>query len=382
MQADELIDRARKRTGLADFGEDAFREGLDVLVISLNSEAELNELGRQALTEMILTNLANRSRVTEWVARHPEVAEEAIERPIFIIGPPRTGTTLLSRLLHQDPQLRSLMKWEAQNSVPPPEAATFACDPRIAEAERDDLILDQVNPALKTVHSNLPDGPTECIAVLAQDFKCNYWESAANIPTYSAWLADCDYTSAYEYHRRVLQLLQSKARGQWSLKGPAHRLAIDTLADTYPDAFFIETHRDPVTVVASMCSLITSVTETFSDAHRRPYIAGHWTGVLEQMSNRVDAFRDRHEDARFLDLQYTDLLADPIAAVRRVYDHVGRELPPEVEAKMAAYLTANPQGKYGRHVYSLDDLCLDRDEIETRFSRHVARYEIPREEVA
>jgi hypothetical protein len=381
MHVDELIDRAHQRTGLTDFGDGAMWEGLDVLLASLDREAELNDVGRQAFADSIVDNLANRLRVTDWVARHPRLLRSPVERPIVVIGPMRSGTTLLSRMLDQDPGLRSLMKWEALDSVPPPQSATFHQDPRIERAERGQRILRALNADIDAVHESRPDAPTECIEVLTQDYKCSLWEELARVPTYAAWLRDCDYTSAYAYHRQVLQLLQSQAPGRWSLKSPAHRLAIDVLVDTYPDVLFIETHRDPVTVAASTCSLVWLTSRILTDADHRRYIAEHWTDVLAQMSERVNAFRDRHGDERFLDLHYADLVADPIAAIRRVYRFISRELTPDVESAMRAYLAANPQGKHGKHVYVLEDLCLDRAELESRFAAHTARYDIPRETV-
>jgi hypothetical protein len=382
IHVDQLVDCARERTGLVDFGDDAMWEGLDVLVSALNHEAELNDVGRQGFEDTIVDNLANRLRVTDWLTRHPRLLRAPVERPVVIIGPMRSGTTLLSRLLHQDPGLRSLMKWEALNSVPPPDAATFERDPRIQAAKRGERILNALNPGIEIVNESRADAPTECIEIFSQDYKCYLWDGLARVPTYGAWLRNCDYTSAYAYHRRVLQLLQSRAPGRWSLKSPAHRLAIDVLAQTYPDALFIETHRDPVTVVASTCSLVYWTSRIYTDADHRPYIAEHWTDVVEQMADRVNSFRDEHGDARFLDVHYAQLVRDPIAVMRRVYSFLGRELTDSLEAAMRAYITANPQGKHGRHVYRLRELCLDRAELEGRFATHVARYDIPREGVA
>jgi hypothetical protein len=382
LDADALIARARRRAQCDDLGGESFRVGLDLLVDSLEREARLHDAGRESIADIIILSLVNRLRVVDWTTRHPEVLDEVIEAPIFVIGPPRTGTTLLSRLLHQDPGLRSLMKWEAQDSVPPPDAATFEHDPRISKAERVHRIVDHANPELKRIHSNLPNGPTECIAVLAQEFTCNYWESVANVPSYSEWLADVDYTSTYQYYRMVLQLLQSRAPGRWSLKSPAHRLAMKALADEFPDAVFIETHRDPATVVASMCSLVGALTSTFTDADWTAYIARHWMNVLIEMSDRVDRFRDAHGDARFIDLQYTELLRDPIAAMTRIYERLERPVSTALEERWLRFLTANPQDKYGRHVYGLAELGLDRAVIDDRFAHHVARYHIPREESA
>jgi hypothetical protein len=381
LRVDVLVDRARERTGLDDFGDGAMWEGLDVLISSLNGEAELNDVGRQSFEESIVDNLANRLRVTDWITRHPRLLRRPVERPVIIIGPMRSGTTLLNRLLDQDPGLRSLMKWEALDSVPPPKTDTFLTDPRIKRAQRGERILRAMNPEIFAVHDSRADAPAECIEILTQDYKSYLWESA-RIPTYAAWLQECDYTSAYAYHRRVLQLLQSRAPGRWSLKSPAHRLAIDVVAGTYPDALFIETHRDPVTVAASTCSLVWLTARILTDSDHRRYIAERWIDMIEQMSDRVNTFRDRHGDEHFLDLHYAELVADPIAAIRRVYTFIDRELTPDVEESMRSYLSANPQGKHGKHVYVLEDLCLDRGDLESRFAAYAARYDIPRETVA
>lgn len=376
-----LLDAACSTTGLDDFGDDAFREGLDVYVSSLDEEAALNEVGRAALDAQIVTNLSNRLRVTDWIAHHPEVGTERVERPLFVLGLPRTGTTLLSYLLDQDPATRSLMRWEAQDSIPPPERATFTTDPRIAATRESQTMLDALNPGFKAVHYEAPDGPTECVSVFAQDFKSVLWETIANVPSYGEWLTACDYTSAYAYHRRVLQVLQSRAPGRWSLKSPGHGLALDELVATYPDACFVVTHRDPVAVVASTCSLIRSLSGTFSDADHGRYIASHWPDVLEQIVTRIDTFRRVNGDTRFVDVAYADLVRDPVGVVGAIYRHFGDDLGDDAASAMAQYATENRQGKHGTHAYRLDDLGLDRATLESRFAWYRDRHDIPLENV-
>jgi hypothetical protein len=373
VDVDELLETARAETGLADFGDPGFAEGLRVLVGSLERDAQLNAVGALALPQQIVGNLTNRLRVTDWISRHPEVMGEVIERPLFVLGLPRTGTTLLSYLLDQDPGTRSLMRWEAQQSVPPPEAATFTSDPRIDAAREAAGMLDTLNPGFKAVHYEAPDGPTECVAVFAQDFKSVLWETVANIPAYGEWLRACDYTSAYEYHRRVLQLLQSRAPGRWSLKSPAHCLALDALSATYPDARFVVTHRDPVTTVASTVSLVISLSGTFSDADHREYIARHWLDVLSDIVTRLEAFRSEHDDGRFHDVGYADLVRDPVGTVRGIYEHFDDDLSPAAERAMAGYAADNRQGKHGTHQYRAEDLGVDRAEVDARFAAYRAR---------
>ena len=375
--ADELIADAHDQTGLTDLGPATYREGLDILVGSLAAEARLSEIGQAALDAQITGNLANRLRVVDWTARHPELAHQHIERPVFVLGMPRTGTTLLSYLLDQDPAHRSLKRWEALASVPPPEPAGAAHDPRIEDARDAEEMLDALNPGFKAIHYEAPDGPTECVAIFSQEFKSLLWETVANVDGYGQWLRTCDLTSAYAYHQLELRLLQSRAPGRWYLKSPAHCFALDELVARYPDARFVMTHRDPIRVAASVCSLVNSLSGTFSDADHRPYIAAHWPEVVADGIERVMAYRDRNGDGAFLDLQYHELVADPMAAMRSVYAHVGEDLHPEVEARITAYVAANAQGTHGTHRYALEDLGLDRDALEDRFAGYRDRFAIP-----
>lgn len=366
--ADVLIARACEQARLDDFGSPSYREGLQVLVASLDGEAALNDVGVAALEAQIVTHLVNRLRVNDWLVSHPDLLQRPVERPLFVLGMPRTGTTLLSYLLDCDPSNRSLLRWEAMASVPPATTSTLRTDPRVAAARDGQAVLDAINPSFKAIHYEAPDGPTECVAVLAQDFKSLLWETVANVPAYGAWLAGADLTSAYAYHERVLQVLQSEAPGRWTLKSPAHCFGLDALVARYPDARLVMTHRDPVAVVASVCSLVRSLSGTFSDADHSAYIAAHWTDVVVDAVGRVGAFRRREGDDRFVDVRYDDLVRDPLGVVRRIYTHFGDELSDEASRRMAAYVAANPQGVHGRHHYTLEDLGLDRGALEARFS--------------
>jgi hypothetical protein len=374
--ADELIERACEEAALDDFGGMSYREGLEVLVASLAGEAALSEVGVAALEAQVTTNLVNRLRVTDWLATHPELLRRPVERPLFVLGMPRTGTTLLSYLLDEDPANRSLLRWEALASVPPPTTASLRTDPRVDAAREGQAMLDVLNPEFKAIHYEAADGPTECVAVFAQDFKSLLWETVANVPTYAAWLAGTDLTSAYAYHERELQVLQSAAPGRWTLKSPAHCFGLDALVARYPDARLVMTHRDPVAVVASVCSLVRSLSGTFSDADHSEYIAAHWTDVVADAVDRVADFRRREGDDRFVDVRYDDLIADPIGEVRRIYKHAGDELGDDAARRMAAYVDANPQGVHGRHRYTLEDLGLDRATLEERFADYRATFAV------
>src|SRR5262249_31311588 len=221
----------------------------------------------------------------------------------------------------------ALLMWEAGDSVPPSTPADHRCGPRVDAVHANNAMLAQLNPQIEVVHHEQADEATECITTMAQDFKSLTYEAIANIPTYDRWLLGVDQRWAYESHRRVLQVLQSGGvRGRWTLKSPHHAIALDALTAVYPDARLVLLHRDPVVLSGSVCSLISTLSSTFSDADHSAYIATHWPAMLEESVRRIDAFRDAHRDHPIVDVQYADLVTDPLATVRAVYAAVGDEL--------------------------------------------------------
>jgi hypothetical protein len=242
-------------------------------------------------------------------------------------------------------------------------------------------MLDQINPRVRLVQNEEPDGPTECISVLNQDFKSLVWEAMANVPGYGRWLQATDHGSAYEYHRRVLQVLQSGGvRGRWSLKSPHHALHLDALTAVYPDARLVLMHRDPLVLCASVCSLISTLTKTFSDADHRRYIADHWTELLAQSIAKVDAFRDANPTQRIVDVHYAELVRDPMGTMRRVYAAFGDELDGHALRAMTDHIESHPKGRFGRHAYDLSEFGLDAATVTEKFRSYVERYDIPVEQ--
>jgi hypothetical protein len=381
IRADVLIAAACQQTGLDDFGGDSFREGLEVFCESASSEAQLNQIGAAVLPGAILSCLTNRLKVVDWLKRYPEASAERIESPTVVIGMFRAGTTFLSYLLEKDERHRPLLRWEAGDSVPPPTPATRRTDVRIAAAQAAAAMLDQINPRVRLVQNEEPDGPTECISVLNQDFKSLVWEAMANVPGYGRWLQATDHGSAYEYHRRVLQVLQSGGvRGRWSLKSPHHALHLDALTAVYPDARLVLMHRDPLVLCASVCSLISTLTKTFSDADHRRYIADHWTELLAQSIAKVDAFRDANPTQRIVDVHYAELVRDPMGTMRRVYAAFGDELHGHALRAMTDHIESHPKGRFGRHAYDLSEFGLDATTVTEKFRSYVERYDIPVEQ--
>ncbi len=376
---DSFIDAAVAETGLDDFGGDSYREGLDHYCESAASEAQLNGIGSAVVPGAIVSALSNRLRVIDWAKQHPEVTDEQIVAPWIVIGIFRAGTTFLSYLLEKDPASRPLLRWEANNSAPP-STGDHRNDPRVEPLRAGSAMLDQLNPRIKVVQSEEPDGPTECISVLNQDFKSLTWEALANVPAYGQWLRTTDHRSAYDYHRLVLQVLQSGGvRGRWSLKSPHHAMRLDALHAVYPDARLVLMHRDPTVLCASVCSLITTLTSTFSDADHVAYIARHWTQMLDDSIVGVEAFRAANPSVVIHDVQYADLVLDPLATMGKVYEAFGDELGGPALDAMRAHVESNRKGRFGEHGYDLAEFGLDAGAIAERFAGYVERYDIPLE---
>ena len=235
LQADQLVASACERARSDDFGEDSWREGLDVLIHSLNTEAALSELGVAAMTDQIVGYLVNRLRVEQCYRTNPEIDEQRIVSPLFGLGLPRTGSTALSFLLAQDPARRSLRVWEASDPCPPPETATEHSDPRIALAQAGIDFTNEMFPGMSEMLPTAAEGPQECLLPMAMEFRSVVFEGMAYVPSYTAWLLRCDMEPAYRYHRRVLKLLQWHCPpDRWWLKTPAHMLSIEALERGVP----------------------------------------------------------------------------------------------------------------------------------------------------
>ena len=390
MNVDEIVAAAVEQTGLDDFGEDlipssvvSFREGLELYVDCLDREAQLNELGAVALPPAVTAALVNRLKVIDWAKQHPEVETERIEAPVVVIGMFRAGTTFLSHLLDQDPANRALLGWESQDSAPPPTSETRRSGPRVDAAQGGVDLLESLNPAISAIHHETAIDPTECIAVMGQAFQSISWEAIANVPSYGAWWRAADDRPAYDYHRLVLQVLQSGGvGGRWTLKSPHHALALDALVDTYPDARLVLLHRDPVALVGSVCSLVRVMSSTFSDADHRAYIAEHWQDTLEESVRRIDDFRARRPEHPILDVAYADLARDPLGSLMALYDSLG--LAPGVGAFAAVerYLVDHPRREFGSHAYDVREFGLTEAGVRRRFRGYSARYGIEPEKLA
>ena len=384
--AETLIGEARARTGLTDLGDDPHhREGLDRLLHSLEHEANLDRVGRWWAHTWVARLLDVRLQITRYVHDDPGVLDEPITRPIFVTGGPRTGTSILHALLARDPANRVPATWEFLRPVPPPEPATRDSDPRIALAEREIRFITSAVPAMDAIHEKSGRLPKECISAHALAFRSEDFTGQFAIPGYAAWLAECDMRPAYEYHRLVLRVLQRRTPGEtrWVLKSPAHLLSLDALVDVYPDARVAVTHRDPLTVLASLSSLITTIHHAYGNASDIREVARTQSELWCSAYDRLTAFRDagRVAEADWHDSAYADFMSDPIAVVRELYATFDLDLTDTAEHAMRAYLAARPQGRHGVHRYAFEDLGLDRDDVRSRLTDYQKRFRVPTEEI-
>ena len=375
---DDIVTRACERAGLDDFGGDAWREGLSLLVDTCESAPGVNPGGRDFIYGQFIDALWNRLRVVDYVKDHPEVNEQRVERPLVVLGLPRTGTSLASYLLDQDPSRRSLLTWEAEDSVPPSTPDTLRNDPRCSKKKAElEVLAEGLRAAnIPLVHWDEADGPTESVFVHNQDFKAYLWEAFMPTTAYADWLLETNMSSAYEYERLVLQMLQSRAPGTWSLKMPSHAVHIETLLSTYPDVRIVWAHRDPFKSTASFLRLNYLARAVLGADIDVTVIVPN---VLRQLTEHIDrplSARRRIGDDRFFDLHYADLMRDPVAVMRALYDWAGDELTASTERAMLDWLGAHPQDRFGRAPYSLEGSGVTRADLEPIFDEYLSVFEI------
>lgn len=376
LERERLEHTARRRTGLDDLGDWPIDAPLDRLLHAYRNEARLTLLGRITVRELIVSLLRNLLELEADRSRHPGIESERIEAPVFIIGLPRTGTTLLHGLMSEDPANRVPRTWEVMYPSGFPASAADI-DRMRARTESRLGWANRLAPEFKRIHPIAPDLPQECIAITAPVFMSIQFHTTHDVPSYQDWLERNDQTLGYAFHRRFLQHLQAQRAGsRWVLKAPGHLFALGALLAEYPDAKIIQTHRDPLRVMASMASHATVLRRAFSDAADARAIAADWTARWSRALDGFLAVRDSKPAAQFLDVDYDEIEQDPLGTVAKIYAFLDRELTPTAREAMAAFLDANPKNKHGVHRYSLAEYGLDRDAEVERFRSYCERFRI------
>ena len=378
--ADELIEAARQATGLERFDSESFREGLGVLLADAN-RVHYPEMGVQRFRGAIIGSLATRLKTTAYLEQRPELLERPIERPVFVLRH--------SAYRHDAPQQLAGCRSGA------PLAAHLGNRRSRAASHHGDAVQRSAGARAAGCRSasSLPPGPrwgstiafsaiypNECMFFIHSDFKALMWEGRGKLPNYRDWLFhDADLTSTYQYHKRFLQLLQADAPGIWSLKQPSHGLWIDTLLKVYPDARLVWAHRDPIAATGSFCSLMRMGHSAFGLQPDIAWLAENYPWQAVEHANRIMSARERLGHDRIIDVHYADLMRDPLQTMRALYRSLGDDFSAAAENAMRAWLADNPQGKFGKHEYALEQFGLTAEQVRSMFEPYLSRYEVEAE---
>jgi hypothetical protein len=369
---DQLLADARERSGLDDFGDVPFVDALDVLVESLNRDACVDGVVADGAAEMLTGILVKRLRLVDDRARHSGIVSEQIAAPVVIVGQPRSGSTHLHALLACVDGIRAPRLWESTAPSPPPEAATYESDPRIAAVQAG---VDAMPAEMLVRHPMSATRPEQCNGLFDWSFINQAWMASYDIPSYRDWFLDADYAPMYEAHRRSLQQLQWHHPGRWVLKYPKHLFSLDALLASYPDAVLIWTHRDPAAVLPSAVSLTGFMRASNTPDYDPVRFGREWVAVEELALHRGLATRDRDpEPSRHLDVDYRSLMDDPLGTVAALCERLGVAFEEPSRQAVQRWIEANPQGQHGVHRYRAADFGLDPDRLRERFGFYSRRF--------
>jgi hypothetical protein len=375
LAATELITRAQRRMNLVDFGSTSFQEPLEKLLRACREEAELSLFGRFATRWDTVRFLSNLLRLREEERRAPKILEERIERPIFIAGLPRSGTTFLHSLLAEDDTNHVPRIWQLIHPYPIGPGS----DQRPRRVSRQLRMFGMLAPEFRRMHPIDASSPQECSEITAHIFASLRFDTTYHVPSYRRWLDETGHVDAYRFHKRFLQHLQHQAglAGRWVLKCPDHIFALDALRAVYPDAGVVFVHRDPLAVLPS----VTRLTEVL----RRPFTrrvdkleigrqdSDRWLSATELMTEAAD---EEQFEEPILHIHYLDLVSDPLETVTTLYRHFGRALDPDTAIRISRLVAAKPNGGYGTRRSHLEEYGLDPVAERDRYARYVERFEI------
>jgi hypothetical protein len=370
--SDALMAEASKATGLEDFGPGDFREGLDVLLDSLETDADLSASTDVAVIGDFRRRLVNRLEVEAWYGEHPEIVELPVQGPVDINGLPRTGTSALGNMLSLDPQFRALRGWEQHTPCPPPTSSGEASDPRRIRAQ---LENEQIPPELRAMHLYDPDATVEDAELLGMAFHGQQY----TLPVYGYhdWWRRADMTPTFDYHRRLVKLLQSRRPPNlWLFKAPHHVFHLEAIVSAYPSVRFVTTHRDPAKVVPSYASLVSALLpapRTERDMHR---LGREVSEHLRIGVENAIAARAGIGEERFLDIHHREVVVDPLGMVRRVYAFLDLEMQPSVEQAIGDWQRANRSGAHGTHRYTAEEFGLSTTQLRSDYDFYIRRFDV------
>ncbi len=380
-----MLDEARGATGLADFGADDFLEPLDVTARSLDTEARLSPAGRAGQRAGIVGHLTQRLLLEEWIKRYPSMLDEHVGDPVVIVGLPRTGTTMLYRMLSVSTGLTAPLHYEARRPTPPLDwDFDRATDPRVAEADAAIAAMNAAAPELVSIYPFEALAPEEDIFISAASFRTTSTQSGARVPTFEAWLAAADRVPLYRFLERNLQLLQWQRRrtnppvepARWLLKTPDHLHGLDALLTVWPGAKVIQTHRDPLQTIPSICSFIRTLHSLATDDVDDVGIGDAWSSMFARSTERAMTVRDGRPE-QFCDIWYDDTVHAPRKVADEVFAFLGRSLDDDAWAEMERWRDGNRREARPAHAYTLDQFGLSPDRVEREFAAYRERFILP-----
>lgn len=373
LRSGRILARAQRFSEF-DFRDDMFLDGLERLIRSLQDEAGLGTFGKFAMRNVLQRSASSRFLVEKAISENPAIMDESIDEPVFIIGMPRSGTTILQALLHRDSAHRSPLCWECLLPYPAPTPETCRNNPRLDTIRKEFGQLFRLVPDLRRKHYMTADSPQECVAITALNF-CSYqYLAQAYLPSYDHWLSnEADQVRNLRWHKRFLQFLQSGGIRpvRWLLKSPIHLLRLKALFDVYPDARIVMPHREPSRFIASVASLVSSTRSLYSDRHE-PVRTGHellrtWGGYLERFLSDRESLG---KESRFVDFHFDEFVGNQMRIVERIYARFAWELDPQCRARMENFLRRERKDKHGVHAYSLEQFGISAADLDQRYTRY------------
>lgn len=374
--ADWLHESARALTGLDDFGPDDYREGLTVLLRAMDSDLHFTPMGREFGAGTVIATLAARLHTQEGWRRHPECLKQPIRRPLIITGIPRTGTTVLHKLLSLDPQFQGLEHWLTDTPMPRPAREQWQANPHYQATVAGLDAFYRAAPEMRAAHEMTAHEVDECLEVLKQSFVTNRFSSGWHVPSYDAWFLEQDERASYRRYADVLRLIGAEDQRPWLLKNPGHIAQLDVLLEIFPYACIVQTHRDPVKALPSLCSVLAMSRRILEgDGVMLARIGRRECRYWSEAVNRAAQARER-SPRQFFDVHHARFHAEPMRVVGELYEHFELDLNAEVSTAMRAWLNANPANRLGEHRYTPEQFDLDPAEIRRTFASYTQRFRI------
>jgi len=372
--AEAILRKVQRNTGFS-IDSPQFHTGLRKLLASLSQEASLNTFGRLALRRLIEQSATGRLGIERELKRNPGILEEDIREPTFIIGLPRTGTTILQAFLSRDSRYRSPLAWECLIPCPAPTPETYRQNPRIDAVRKQFDQLISLVPDFRKMHFMEADEPQECIGITALNFASYQFLSVSSAPSYQDWFFNhADQYENMRWHKRFLQFMQSGGvhSERWLLKSPLHLVRLKALFEVYPDARIIMTHREPHKIIPSITSVLSSVRSAYTDdedaMRTGQEMLTFWARAFERF---LDARSELDREDQIVDIKFDDFASDQLGTVERIYAHFGWSLGDDSRTRMQDFLQAEPKDKHGAHQYSLEAFGITHIDIEREYARYL-----------